>query len=285
MRGVKQCAAGVAALVAALAAGPACADDVAAENWADVIAIELAHGRPMPALSAYDPDFRLDTAYAVQRALVESLYGGQPIGGYKAGFTSKTAQNKYYLREPVSGVLPGKGRLANGAVVEAAKFKKLMVEIEFGFVLRSAIRRRMKSINDLKTYIASVVPAIELPDLDYEKPHLLIGLDIVATNIAARSYIIGKPLVLRDLTEVNSLKATLTHEGKQIDEGAATNALGNQLEAVYWLVNHLVDQGHTLYAGQVLLTGALGKINPGEPGHYRADYGGRAAIEFEIKAP
>lgn len=268
-------------------AGAAQADgpiDVTAENWADVVAIEIENGRPMPAVSAYDPAFNLRTAYAVQRALVERLYHGKPVGGYKAGFTSAAAQKKYYLRAPVSGVLPGAGRLASGAVVDAGKFRKLMVEIEFGYVLLSPIRRKMTSIADLRTYISAVVPAIELPDVDFEKPNSLIGLDIVATNIAARAYIIGKPLPLRDMNEVNALKVTLSHDGKPIDEGLGSNALGNQLEALRWLVNHLVERGETLLPGQVLITGALGKINPGLPGHYVADYGGKGQITFEVKA-
>ncbi len=285
MRGGLKRLTAIAALCAVLTGFRVTAADVASENWADIVVIELAQGRPMPALSSYDPDFSLDAAYAVQRALVERLYGNRAIGGYKAGFTSKAAQLKYYLRAPVSGVLPGDGRLSDGAIVDLAKFKKLMIEVEIGFILRSPIRRPMKSIADLKTYVSSAVPAIELPDLNYEKPHNLIGLDIVATNVAARSYIVGKPLALRDLGEVNGFKINLTHDGKSIDQGLATNALGNQLEALRWLVNHLLERGYPLDPGQVLITGVLGKINPGLPGHYRAEFGPRSTIEFDVKAP
>ena len=42
----------------------------------------------MPAVSAYDPAFNLRTAYAVQHALVERLYHGKPVGGYKAVLTA-----------------------------------------------------------------------------------------------------------------------------------------------------------------------------------------------------
>jgi 2-oxo-hept-3-ene-1,7-dioate hydratase len=253
------------------------ADDAAAETWAELVSMELAKGRPMPMLTAYDWDLDLAAAYAVQRELVDILYGGLIPGGYKAGLTTATARKKYYVREPISGALPRAGRRADGAVIDAGQFKKPMIEIELGFIVRSPIRREMKSVSDLETYIRYAVPAIELPDVNYEKPNSLTGLDLVATNIAASGYVIGKPFLLRRLAEVNAIKVTLTHDGKLIDEGMASTASGNQLAA-------LVSQGHSLYPDQVLMTGSLGKINPGLPGRYHAQYGDYGKLDFELKA-
>ena len=247
--------------------------------------MELAKGRPMPMLTAYDWDLDLKAAYAVQRALVKIRYGGLIPGGYKAGLTTATARKKYFVREPISGALPRAGRRADGAVIQADQFKNPMIEIELGFILRSPIRREMKSVSDLETYIRYAVPAVELPDVNYEKLNSITGLDLVATNIAASGYVIGKPFLLRRLAEVNTIRVTLTHDGKLIDEGMASNASGNQLAALLWLVNHLVRQGYSLYPDQVLMTGALGKINPGLPGLSHAQYGNYGKLDFELKGP
>lgn len=271
-----------AALAGVLWPAWAVAHDGAAADWAEVIRTEVAAGRPMPALSLYDAELDLQAAYAVQRALVEEL---RPIGGYKAGFTSQAARSKVGLRHPIAGVLPARGRLYDHAVVRADAFERLMVEVEIGFVLRSPILRPMKSVADLTTYLGAAVPAIELPDLNYENPAGLNGRDLVATNIAAHSYLLGAPFVLDDFAELNALDVTLFRDDVQIDRGRGANAMGDQLQALLWLVNDLVARRWPLLPGHVLITGTLGQINPGRPGRYRADFGGRASLNFTIEAP
>jgi len=261
------------------------AHDGAAADWAEILVAEMAAGRPLPAISTYDAGLDLRAAYAVQRMLVDALPGGRPIGGYKAGFTSAEAQRKVGLREPIAGVLPESGRLASGAQVDLATFKRLMVEIEFGFVLRSPILRRMRSAADLATYVREVVPVVELPDLNYENPVGLNGRDLVATNIAARAYVVGKPLPVYDLAQLNAIEVKLYRDDALIDQGTGARALGDQREALLWLVNELVARGWSLLPGHVLITGTLGQINPGKPGRYRADYGGKGSLEFEVIAP
>ena len=49
-------------------------------------------------------------------------------------------------------------------------------------------------------------------------------------------------------------------------------------------MNHLHANGWPLEAGQMLITGTLGQINPGLPGHYEALYGETARVAFDIVA-
>ena len=252
-----------------------------ADGWAAIVMEELRRGAPMPVLSAYGAGLDVQTAYGIQRIIVEEALKSREIGGYKAGFTAAAPRKKFKLQEPIAGVLFADGLLGDGAEVRRNAYKRLMVEVEIGFVLRSPITRHMNSISDLKTYVSHAVPAIELPDLNYEDIEKLNGLDVLATNMAAAAYLVGEPFRLTDLAEVNALEVALYRDGELIDQGHAQNALGNQLRALQWLVNTLIEQGWPLRPGQVLLTGTLGKINPGIAGSYYANFG-RGELRFNI---
>jgi 2-keto-4-pentenoate hydratase len=53
--------------------------------------------------------------------------------------------------------------------------------------------------------------------------------------------------------------------------------MGDQWEALRWLVNTVLAEGYAIEPGQLLMTGALGGAHPASPGRYRAEFGGPAA--------
>ncbi|MGE0483255.1 MAG: 2-keto-4-pentenoate hydratase [Gammaproteobacteria bacterium] len=275
------------ALLAAVLGGlaPAAKAGADADGWADIIRVEQARGNPLPRLSDLVPAFTLDEAYAVQHALVDVERLARPIGGYKAGFTNPAGRARFALNGPVSGVLFADGAHDDGAAIALDEHPGLVIEVEVGYLLRSAIRRPMKSLDDLATYIRDVVPVVELPTVHYDQPERLTGVDIVATNMASSAYVVGRPFALPRLGAANDLPFVLTRDGEAVDEGHASNAMGDQLAALLWLVNHLYAAGWPLEAGHLLITGTLGRMNPGRPGHYVVDYGGRARLAFELVAP
>lgn len=258
--------------------------DGSAADWADIVLLELKRGQPMPLLSVYYDQLNRDSAYDIQRALVShELRNKRSIGGYKAGFTNAALRTRYHYKEPISGVLFADGAVKDGAEIDAGLFKKPMLEVEIGYVLRSPIRRKLHSVADLKTYISHALAAVEIPDLNYTNVGGLNAYDIIATNVAASHYVLGAPFALKDIAEVNGIKVALYRDEQVIDTGAASDALGNQLEALLWLVNDAYAHGWQLQAGQLLITGTLGKMNPGVPGSYRADYGLGRTLSFVLK--
>lgn len=265
--------------------GPAAqAVDGSADDWADIVQLELAHGQPMPLLSVYYDQLNRDSAYDIQHALVtHELRKKRSIGGYKAGFTNAALRERFHYKEPISGVLFADGAFKDGAEIDGGLFKKPMLEVEIGYVLRSPITRKLHSVADLKTYIRHALPAVEIPDLNYTNVGGLNAYDIIATNVSSSHYVVGEPFVLKDLAEVNGIRVALYRDEQVVDTGAAGDALGNQLEALLWLVNDAYSHGWQLQAGQLLITGTLGKMNPGMPGSYRADYGLGRTLSFVLK--
>ena len=274
----------LAVLIAGLSSCPAHGVDGSADDWADIVQLELARGQPMPLLSVYYDQLNSASAYDIQRALVShEMRKKRAIGGFKAGFTQAALRLKYHTKEPISGVLFADAAFEDGAEIDAGLFKKPMLEVEIGYVLRSPITRKLHSIADLKTYISHALPAVEIPDLNYANVGGLNAYDIIATNIASSRYVVGKPFTLRDLAQVNEIRVALYRDEQVIDSGAAIDALGNQLEALLWLVNDAYGHGWHLQAGQLLITGTLGKMNPALPGSYRADYGLGRTLSFVLK--
>ena len=49
------------------------------------------------------------------------------------------------------------------------------------------------------------------------------------------------------------------------------------------LINQIIDQGHTVHEGDLIISGSLGAAMPAEPGKYVADYGVLGKIEFDVK--
>ncbi len=274
----------LAGLCLAALSGAVPAVDGSADDWADIVQLELAHGQPMPLLSVYYDQLNRDSAYDIQRAFViHEMRRKRSIGGFKAGFTNAALRAKFHYKDPISGVLFADGAFADGAEIDGGLFKKPVLEVELGYVLRSPVTRPLRSVADLKTYVSHAVPVVEIPDLNYTNVGGLNAYDIIATNVAASRYVVGKPFVLKDLAEVNDISMAFYRDDRQIDQGRARDALGDQLEALLWLVNDARAHGWQLQAGQLFITGTLGKMNPAVPGAYRVDYGLGRALAFTVK--
>ena len=123
---------------------------------------------------------------------------------------------------------------------------------------------------------------MEFPDLSFDKPEFLQGVDIIANNVVARQFIAGNERDVNALA-INDLAIVIRKEGDVILEGQGRDAMGDQWLALLWLVNHTVDNGWPINSGQVMITGALGKMLPAKIGFYRIDYGPLGQIEFLVQ--
>ncbi len=251
-------------------------------QMADSLISAYEHSLPIPVLSQNFVSLDLDCAYAVQKAFVGYRLQTDSIGGFKAGLTTPGAQKKFGVPFPVAGVLFAAGAKPNYSVIDRADFHNLMIETEIGFIIGKPITRPLKNIAELKEHITFVLPAIELPDLGFTNLKVLKGIDLIAANVAAVQYIPGSYRLPQN-HQLNDVKVILYRDGQQVNCGHGTDALGDQWQAALWLVNTMIEQGWTIDKGHILLTGALGNMIPGKPGHYLADYGSFGKIEFEIR--
>jgi 2-keto-4-pentenoate hydratase len=201
----------------------------------------------------------LAQAYEVQDALRQALVArGARVAGWKSGFTTRAGQEAFGVSEPVSAFLLAADTFASGATLPAARFVKPAVETEIAFVMRRELAGPGVTVPQALTAVEGAMPALELIDFRYSgKPH---GTDVVADGVYANAVVLGGAL-----TSVAGLDLAL--EGLVYEQNglvAATNAaaevMGNPLNSLAWLANHLGARGLGLRAGDVVMSGSVSKL-------------------------
>lgn len=237
-------------------------------------------GESMPLAHRIDETLTIERAYEVQRNVVrKTLRDGSPVG-FKAGLTSEPARKRFDAKAPIAGVLLIPPEQTPHAL-SLRELRGLHLETEVALRVGQRIERRLASADELRARIDGVAPAVELPNLDYESPSALTALDIVATNVAAQYFLVGE-FIAPSTRDPNEAVARLTCNGKELNAGHARDAMGDQWSAALWLVNTMVEQGWTIEPGQVLLTGALGRMLLAQPGDCVADFGEWGQLTFRV---
>ena len=246
-----------------------------------VAAREAVKSIPLP--SSIVPNLTEEKAYALQKQMADKVLSkGDKIGGFKAGLTTKAAQQKFGVSSAVLGPMFKSGELGPDAVVDLKDFTRLFIETEVGYVVGEKISQPVKDVDTLKKMIKGVFPAVELPDIRFAEMKDLKGEDLIVDAVASSKYIVGK-LLPPDKVEVNQVLVSLTLDGKLVNEGKAADAMGDQWKALLWLVNGVTAQGWSIEPGQVLITGAMGNMIPGKPGKYEGDWGTLGKLSWTVK--
>ena len=255
---------------------------VNADDFAKRLFAAHQQGMLVPLLSKTSQGAGVADAYRIQKSYLALLLDTDAIAGFKAGLTSKAGQQKFGVNQPLAGVLLISGQLGSHTAVELGGFSSLMLETEIGFVLGEAIDRPLGDVEALKRRVKALRPVIEMPDLGYADRAELKGVDLIASNVAVAAFMLGKPVPYPNSLDLNRLKFSLSHNLRLVSEGKGSDALGDQWQALLWLVNQLVAQGYHLKPDQFLITGALGQMVSAVPGEYHADFDALGKMKFNV---
>ena len=214
---------------------------------------------PLPA------NLTLDEAYAMQAELVEAVSGGA-IAGYKAGLTAPAGQAQFGIDHPLIGVLYSAGRLQSGTSFSSGP--GVMLECEIGVVI------------DADGNARTAGPVIEVPRAAWASQEDATGINMAASNIAADRFITGEQGRIRD--DYDDLEVTLIRDGETVTQAPLHEALGGPLPALKWMTTLARELGRPLADGMLMITGAVGGIQPAQPGAYVADYGVLGKITFTV---
>lgn len=201
----------------------------------------------------------LSEAYAVQDRLREALVSrGDRVVGWKAGFTNKASQERWQVSEPVCAFLLASGVLSSGAEIAAARFVKPGVEAEVAFVMKHDLAGPGITAPRALQAVEGALAALEL--IDYRHSGKPVGTDVVADGVYAKAIVLGGAL-----TPLGGIDLAL--EGLVYEQGGvvmATNTayevMGNPLNSLAWIANHLGSRGLSLHAGDVVMSGSVSKI-------------------------
>lgn len=273
------------ALVGIASLGALCGCGVGSESaFVDELVRAEREGEDTPLLSEAEPGATLERAYAVQRAFVNRRFGAGKIGGYKAGLSTRSAQERFGASEPVAGVLPILGRLEGEPSLDVNAFRRLLVEIEFAFELGGDISSPIPDVAALREVVSALRPAVELPDIGFPRLEGLQMVDLIAANVAS-SYLLMGPPVDPDTVDLGALEVELSLDGEVLSHFDGAESELEPWEAIRWLVNDRLRRGWPLRAGQILIAGALAPPEPGTPGPYEADFGALGVLRFELTRP
>lgn len=215
---------------------------------------EQTHSFVEPATAAR-PDLTLEQAYKEQAVYVRAQQrAGREVVGYKVAYSSNAAQLRARVDTPVYGRLLEGMAVPEGGSVVSAGFRRFVVESEVAVTIGRTIDQPVQTIEELLPYIATLHPALEMPDALFGFDVVPTGVDMVAANTAAYRYALGAGIEPVGF-DPSGLEVALYAGQTRYSVGPASDTMGGPLQVVLWLVQTLQAEGQTLEAGQVVLTG------------------------------
>jgi 2-keto-4-pentenoate hydratase len=214
-------------------------------------------------LEELPPDLRpQDRAEAYQvQACIED-YTSQPLYGWKIAATSINGQRHIGVDGPLAGRILAERVIPNDGVFVLGSNLMRVAELEFAFRMGQdlAPREAAYSQHEVLASVASLHPAIELPDSRFAHFETAGLAQLVADNACAHRFVLGPPALLdwRAL-DLAAHPGQAFRNGELAEQGVGANVLGDPCIALTWLANELSRHGMSLKAGQVVTTGTCVK--------------------------
>lgn len=238
-------------------------------------------GTPCQPLTQLRPALTLQDAYAIQQINLDrrmnerGLFGKRArMVGKKIGITSRAVQNWLNVSEPDFGGLLDDMAVPNAGRADITKLLQPRVEGELAFVLKKCLVGPGITPAQVVEATDCVLPAIEIIDSRVKDWQITIQ-DTVADNASSGMFVLGpQPALLRQI-DLRTIGMTLRKNGHVASTGAGAACMGDPVNAVAWLANRLGEFGQQLSAGQVILSGALGPVQPVVSGDWITVHVGR----------
>jgi 2-keto-4-pentenoate hydratase len=207
-------------------------------------------------------------AYRVQATIEE--FSASPLYGWKIAATSIAGQRHIGVDGPLAGRILAERVIDNGGVFTLGTSLMWVAELEFAFRMGQDLAPRPMpySQDEVLAAVASLHPAIELPDSRFAHFERAGLAQLIADNACAHRFVLGpatgQPWRGLDLA---AHPGQAFRNGELAEQGQGANVLGDPRIALTWLANELSRHGMSLKAGQVVTTGTCVKplvISAGE---------------------
>ena len=198
--------------------------------------------------------------YAVQAHLESQTRA--PLYGWKIAATSVNGQRHIGVDGPLAGRILAERVVADGGDFVLGTSLMRVAELEFAFrmAVDLAPRATPYTQDEVLSAVATLHPAIELPDSRFAHFETAGPAQLVADNACAHYFVLGP--ACDDGWRALNLAAhpgNAFRNGALAEEGVGANVLGDPRIALTWLANELSAHGMTLKAGQVVTTGTCVK--------------------------
>jgi 2-keto-4-pentenoate hydratase len=245
-------------------------------------------GRTISALPTELKPLSRTDGYAVQACLQRNTQ--QALYGWKIAATSVAGQKHIGVDGPMAGRILAERVKPEGAMISLMNNRMRVAECEFAFKMNKTLapRKTAYTMDEALKAVASLHPAIEIPDSRYEKFETAGAPQLIADSACAHLFMLGQATSCnwRALNLVNhAVTASVTNSDGELahHHGTGSNVLGDPIIALQWLVNELSAMGVSLEAGQVVTTGTCIvpiPVNAGD--HVRVSFGPVGDIEVRF---
>ena len=213
----------------------------------------------------------IDEAYLIQREYQTEISKTQgAISGYKLAMTTAALQEANGVDEPCLGLILHDNIRHSPSTLEAANFVQLGIECEVAVRLGADIPQSGAPFNRKKVSeaIESLSAAFEVIDIRRApgvdaKVQFITG---VAANVYNEGVVLGNPVPDWHHLDLQAAYGSMTINGEIVGDGHGSDVMGHPLEPLAWLANKLSEQGISLTAGMVIITGSIVSPKPLNPG-------------------
>jgi 2-keto-4-pentenoate hydratase len=221
--------------------------------------------------------------YAVQAALEKT--SRERLFGWKIAATSEAGQKHINVAGPLAGRILAETVIADGGTASMKGNEMRVGEPEFAFRMARDLAPRSSpySVQEVLDAVATLHPAIEIPDSRFADFVSAGEAQLIADNACAHLFVLG-PATSADwrATDLVEERPTIMLRGQRYT-GHGKNVLGDPRAALAWCANELRALGLTLRAGEVVTTGTCHPPLPITAGDFfQADFSalGKVSVRF-----
>lgn len=204
----------------------------------------------------FDPPFDLDTAYAIQKGLIERrIERGERVVGLKMGFTSRAKMLQMGVDDLIWGRLTDGMLVEEGGEADPDTFIHARAEPEIAFLLRKPLDGVVTAVQALDA-VAAIAPAIEIIDSRYAN-FKFTHAEVVADNCSSSGFVVGP--WSDPATDIANLGMILSVDGRPKHFASSAALLGHPIRSLVSaarLVARYGAIGGELAAGSIVLAGA-----------------------------
>ena len=252
--------------------------------------IEIINGFPDTPIKGISGDITLDEAYCSQEKYVQALksINGKVIG-YKVGFTGKATQERFKINTPATAVLFKHMFIKNGSSIDKNFGHRTLIEPDLMMIVKNSNIMNAKNPLEASNYISSIHPFMEIPALQIAEDEPMTGAVIVAINMVATKMVMGPGVLMQSTPEFIQSLATMEtifedEKGNIIQNSPGSSLMGNPMNVVMWLIKDFNKRGITLYAGDRISLGSVGKLFPLKEGNKTYTYTLKGISEIPVKS-
>ncbi|MFP7254943.1 2-keto-4-pentenoate hydratase [Terribacillus goriensis] len=226
----------------------------------------------------------VEQAYGVQETFVKARTqkNGKQRKGHKISMTSPATQALFGAKEPAYGTLFEDTVHTGNTEIELDSMLSPLLEPEVVFILKEDLSVGAEEAEILEKSVLSA--GIEIPDSRFTDwfPKFQL-MDLICDNgVTGKVVVSDKGRDDLTLGEVERIKLTLTHGGKELGTGFASEVMGNPVTSVAWLTEKLAEKNMFLKKGMVISSGTFLSPIPLGKGLYEAEFSLLGKVKLQV---